>query len=152
MYFVKYQPLKQKLAERSLSDKEALPYLLIFTVLTVFVTSVPLYDNFNNWDVLTSILSIALAILGIIYAYKKNGGEEGYDFIQKYVVLGWVVFIRCFLVFLPIMVLCLIIGEYFNFISLDESNVFDVVIQCSFEIVLYQRIGKNIKDTIKKNS
>ena len=29
MYFVRYQPLKEKLRERSLTDQEAFPYLVL---------------------------------------------------------------------------------------------------------------------------
>ena len=99
MYFTKYHPLKEKLRDRSVSDREALPYFLIFLALTALVTVFPMFESFNEWDFVSGVLSVILAVGGVIYAYKCNGGKEGFDLIQKYVVLGWVVVIRCLLVF-----------------------------------------------------
>ncbi len=147
MYFIKYQPLKSKLSERSLTDREALPYLLIFTVLTVIGTSLPLYDDFNKWDALSSLLSALLIIAGVIYAYIQNGGEKGYDFIQKYVVLGWVVFVRCFFVLLAVAIPFFIILGFLGVDIPEESNVYDVLFLFLWEAFFYQRIGRHIKDT-----
>lgn len=151
MYFTKYHPLKEKLRDRSVSDREALPYFLIFLALTALVTVFPMFESFNEWDFVSGVLSVILAVGGVIYAYKCNGGKEGFDLIQKYVVLGWVVVIRCLLVFIPLLIVAYIFGELLG-ITTEGTGVFDIILVTVFEIFLYQRIGRHIRDTIENKS
>lgn len=147
MYFVRYQPLKEKLKTRSLTDREALPYFIIFLGLASLFALLPKLHDFNTWDWVGGGLSFALAIAGIFYAYAQNGGNQGFDIIQKCIVLGWVVGVRCFLVFIPILcVLYFVAIAVFN-LSIDETSWFDVLLIAGFEIVFYQRLGRHIKDT-----
>lgn len=146
MYFLRYKPLKEKLRTRSLSDREALPYLVLFAGLAAVVYLLPNTEEFNTWDWIQGILSVAFAIGGVIYAYRQNGGRQGFDLIQKYVVLGWVVTVRCVLVFIPCGIALFLLGDSLGLIS-DETNGFDVLIIAGFEVILYQRIGRHIRDT-----
>jgi hypothetical protein len=146
MYFVKYHPLKEKLRDRSVSDREALPYLMVFAGLTTLVGAFPMFEGFNELDFVSGVLSVVFAILGVLYAYRCNGGREGFDLIQKYVVLGWVVAVRCLLAFIPLMIVAYIGGEVLGVIT-DETGLFDIALIAVFEIVIYQRIGRHIRDT-----
>ena len=49
----------------------------------------------NVWDGLGSFWNVLLAVVGIIYIYRQNGGADGQHFLQRYLVIGWVVLIRC---------------------------------------------------------
>ena len=151
MYFVRYHPLKDRLRNRSVSDREALPYLVIFAALTALVGAFPMFEGFNDWDLVSGLLSVAFAVGGVIYAYKSNGGKEGFDLIQKYVVLGWVVVIRCLLVFVPLAIVAYIAGEALGLVS-DQTGFFDVLLIAILEIVLYGRIGRHVRDTRTPNS
>lgn len=146
MHFIRYQPLKEKLKLRSLSDREALPYLIVMMGLAAAVYLLPGNGALNTWDWIGNGLSVALAVAGVIYAYVRNGGRHGNDLIQKYVVLGWVVLVRCTLALIPCALLIYIAGEALGFLS-DETNWFDVVVFAGFEVVLYERIGRHISDT-----
>ena len=146
MYFLKYHPLKERLAARSVTDKEALPYLVVFYVSASLVTSFPFIEEFNKWDFVSGALSVLLAAGGILYAYRSNGGAEGFDLVQKYVVLGWVVVVRCLLASLPLLVVAYLAGEAFGIVT-DETGPFDTMVFAVFELVLYWRIGRNIRDT-----
>lgn len=146
MHFIRYQPLKQKLKQRSLSDREALPYLIVMMGLTAAAYLLPGNEALNIWDWIGNGLSVTLAVAGVIYAYVCNGGRHGCDLIQKYVVLGWIVTVRCVLVFIPCAFLIYTAGEVLGFVS-DETNWFDVVIFAGFEVVWYERIGRHISDT-----
>jgi hypothetical protein len=154
MYFIKYQLLKDKLKQRELSDGEALPYLIASSVLTALAVGFPFVENYNEIDTIGGFISLFLAVWGVLYAYKKNGKENGNDLIQKYVVIGWIVFIRCTLAFIPICVALMIVGDLagFSSISTDETTWFDLVIFTAFEAFLYQRIGRHIIDTRKELS
>ena len=93
---------------------------------------------------------MALAVLGVISAYVKNGGTNGTGLIQKFVVLGWVVTICCLLGFIPIMIAIYFIADL-PWIS-EETGWIDVLVVVGFEAVIYQRIGKQIADTRKRTS
>jgi uncharacterized RDD family membrane protein YckC len=151
MYFVKYHPLKERLRARSISDREALPYLIVFVGMTAMVGAIPLIDKYNVWDGVSAFLGIVTAIGGVLYAYRQNGGSAGYDLIQKYVVLGWVVTIRVLLAFIPTAIVLYIIGDMIGLMSRDATGPYDVVIVLLFEIFLYQRLGRHIGDTIGKS-
>lgn len=146
MYFIRYQPLKEKLKTRTLTDREALPYLILFAASASAVYLFPNTEEPNRWDWIGGGLSVALAIAGVIYAYKQNGGAQGFDFIQKYVVITWVVAVRCILIFIPCAAALYLTGEMLGLVT-AQTNWFDTLIGFVFEVILYQRIGKHIADT-----
>ncbi len=146
MYFLKYQPLKERLRDRSVSDREALPYLVVFFGLTALTQVFPLLDGFNQWDFISGGLSVVFAAGGVIYAYKSNGGEEGFDLIQKYLILGWVVAVRCLLVSVSLIFVVYSAGEYFGLVE-AQTGLFDVLLLAIFEICFHQRLGRHIRDT-----
>ena len=146
MYFIRYQPLKEKLKTRTLSDREALPYLILYAGLAAVVCLFSTMGEFNLWDLISGGLSVSLAVAGVVYAYAQNGGKEGFDLIQKYVVIGWIVVVRCTLAFIPICVALLLLGESLGVMT-DETGWYDVLIIAGFEALLYQRVGRHIRDT-----
>lgn len=152
MYFIKYQPLKEQLRLRSVTDRDALPYLVIDAALTSLVCALPLIDGFNYWDAISATLSVVLAIGGIIYAYRQNGGQTGYDLIQKYVIIGWVVSFRFMIIAIPVITALMIVGHMMDFVSLDSTGPYNVIFALVFEVILYQRIGRHIRDTRDRSS
>ena len=122
MYFLRYKSLKEKLRTRSLSDREALPYLVLFAGLAAVAYLLPNTEEFNTWDWIQGTLSVALAVGGVIYAYRQNGGRQGFDLIQKYVVLGWVVTVRCLLVFIPCGIALYLLGWALGLLADDATG------------------------------
>ena len=147
MYFVQYHPLKEKLRERALSDREALPYLVLWNFCVLLLAILWQIDGYSgfldpvNWGLLRLI-----AIGGIFYVYVQNGGASGFDLIQKYYVLGWVVFIRCMLAFILIMVAHYAFVEIYNLYS---ATLLDDLTEPIFAIILFWRTGVHIRDTAK---
>lgn len=146
MYFVRYHPLKDKLSSKSLSDREALPYLILVCALATLI-GIPIVEGFNEFDAISLCLSVIFAIGGTCYVYQQNGGKEGFDLIQKYFVLGWVVTFRCLLVFLSLMIAVGIIAAVLGIEVTSETSGFEVVFIALFELILYQRLGRHIRDT-----
>ncbi|MCX7009246.1 MAG: hypothetical protein NTY53_18710 [Kiritimatiellaeota bacterium] len=146
MYFVKIEPLKQKLREQTLTEREALPYYII---LMAGVTLMPLFAR--PASDLSSVLTFActaLVVLGIIYSYDKNGGRSGSDFILKSVTLGWVLSIRLLAFVIP---LALGIGMLKSILGLpiNETSWVEMVFSPAITCVYYALLGRHLKDTKK---
>ena len=149
MYFVQYHPLKEKLRERTLSDGESLPYWILLNVLILLAIVIPTGD-FNVWNAIDGVISLLFTICGIYHVYSQNGGSSGFDFIQKVVVLGWVVVVRCLLVFIPIMfIFYVFVGILMGEGIFENTNFLNVLVSAAFCIIYYQRLGEHIKDTTK---
>ena len=146
LYLIRYDPLKKLLRERTLTDREALPYFILFGALLALATSLPRIKAFNLWDALDGLAIISITILGTLYCYKQNGGSFGYDFIQKFIVLGWIVVFRCLLVFIPACVIIYICGAFFGVVG-DKTTWLDFLVMTAFQIIYYQRLGRHLEDT-----
>lgn len=145
MYFVRYQPLKDKLRDRTLGDREALPYVVLFYAL-IAAALFPMTWEGNAWDYASWGGSIAAGVFGPIHVYRCNGGRNGHDFVQKIFVLGWVVAFRCLLVFIPLMGVVMVAGVLGGWIT-EETGWIEFALMLGFEVVYFQRLGRHITDT-----
>jgi hypothetical protein len=150
MYFIQYQPLKERLRSRTVTDREALPYFMLFCVLEVLVISFPASSELNKWNIIETILNITITIIGVLYVYHKNGGSSGYDIIQKFVVLGWVVLIRCSIALIFVGSIINLIADYYGMLG-DQTTLFDVVCITIVSAIYYERLGRHIADTNGQN-
>jgi hypothetical protein len=150
MYFIKYHPIKRQLRERSLTDREGLPYYLIFMAASAFATTLPV-DVSQNQDVyLSALLMFITTIVGVIYCYSMNGGKNGYDFIQKSIVLGFIVFVRCVLPFIAIFVLFYLLKGVLEGVlgySVGTQSLTTHLFNILIEAFYYWRLGKHIQET-----
>jgi hypothetical protein len=103
MYFWRIEKLKKEMDARPLTDREALPYLVVFVALSAVASYFP-QEAQNVWDRLEAVLSLLLSTFGTIYIYYRNGGANGQHFLQRYLAIGWVVTIRL----VPILILVFI--------------------------------------------
>ena len=150
MYFIKYHPLKERLRDRTMNDREALPYYILFSVMAALMTALPMGGHLNRWNVLSAFVNTVVVITGIIYCFRQNGGKAGYDFIQKSVVLGWVVMVRLLLPF----ILCGVAAGFLKIWlrqSCDTTSWIDIVLVVVVEAIYFQRFGRHIRDTTRKS-
>jgi len=157
MNFIKYNPLKEQLRNRTMSDRDALPYYIVqIAFMSLFLFPIPYEHTYSFGYVFSSIVVTAVTIAGILYCYVKNGGRTGYDFIQKTIVLGWVVVVRVFLLFFY----CLFIFIMTYGVILHRLKIKPVHHSCPLWIgtivtvviaaIYFQRLGRHIKDTQKE--
>lgn len=140
-----YDPLKERLKNREVGDGEMFPYFLLFFAISSTFISFPVFMNENKWEIISSSISVLLSVAGLVYCYNQNGGSQGYDFIQKYVVLGLVVSVRCLLAFLPTSILLYFLFEMIGVTS-EETGLVDLLMIFVFELIVYYRIGKHVGD------
>ena len=60
--------------------------------------------------------------------------------------MGWVVAVRCLLVFIPFIFALYFVAEAAGILT-DQTGLFDIALVFVFEVILYQRIGRHIGDT-----
>jgi hypothetical protein len=156
MNFISYQPLKEQLRNRTFTDRQALPYFILSSVLSV---PVPTSGTANSLDWVLTGCWVLITALGLLYAYRKNGGSDGVDFIKKFIVLGWIALVRWTLVFIPLFVILVIAviaiadtdarfgGPLDESVKVEALEWFQLFAPSIFMIVLFQRIGRHIKDT-----
>ena len=153
MYFVRYKTLKEELTTHSLTDREALPYLIATSVIAILVITLT-HERESDWEWLFKLTEVSLAVFGTLYCFRNNGGKEGHDFILKFLVLGWITLCRCVLLFIPITFLYVygldfLYAEY-TFTTVDfiiNEELVDLGIFLIFTSIFYLHLGKHLRDT-----
>ncbi|MBN8248945.1 MAG: hypothetical protein J0L84_16070 [Verrucomicrobia bacterium] len=149
MYFWRVEGLKTDLATRPMSDREALPYLIAFVALSGAAAGGPPQETYSIWDWLQVGWSVALALFGTVYIYRRNGGERGQQFLQRYLALGWVVSIRWVVFLIPIIMLYAMVvwmGDTW------QTTAPDALFFAAIEVVLYWRIGWHTHDLARRTA
>lgn len=150
MYFWCIEKLKTEMAARPLSEREALPYLVVFVALSTAVAYIPL-TTYNIWDGLGAVCSVLLATVGTIYIYRQNGGAEGQHFLQRYFAVGWVVTIRWLAVL--ILVAVAFYGTLATVGAVTEgTHWYDFLFIAVIEAVMYWRIGHHVRDLAQRET
>ena len=148
MYFWRIEKLKTEMAARPLSEREALPYLVVFVALSSAVAYIP-QTTHNVWDGLGAVWSVLLAALGTIYIYRQNGGGGGQHFLQRYFAVGWVVVVRL------IVVLILVAVAFYGTLAAvgadtESTHWYDFLFLAVVEAVIYWRIGHHVRDLAQR--
>ena len=144
MYFWNIDELKNEMAARPFSEREMLPYLIVFVVLSTASSYVTTAVS-TVWDGLGAMWSIALAVVGTIYIYRQNGGASGRHFLQRYFAVGWVIGLRCLVFVGGAAIIFFVTLDWMGGVSENASwpeFLFGVVA----ETAMYWRIGHHIRD------
>lgn len=144
MYFWRIEKLKQEMAARPLTERQALPYLVVYCALysaAGFVSP----ELENHWDFAGAIWSLLIVILGTIHIYHQNGGNEGHHFLQRYFAIGWVVGLRWLAIWVVYLVAFYVLLGYFG-PEVEGSQWYDFLGIALFETLIYWRIGCHVRD------
>jgi hypothetical protein len=140
MYFWRIGELKIKLLSASLTERETLPYFIVFLALTAVVPLFP-SETMNLWDYLGVGWTALLVVIGTIYLYRRNGGDAGIHFVQRYFAIGWVATVRWTALVAPLFIVS---NPLFS--SPEKTTWYDFSYFAIAELVLYERIGHHIAD------
>lgn len=149
MYFFAQKAVKSKFLQSGFSDRESLPYFVVFIGL-YSLAFVPNTSTPNIWDYLASAISFALAVLSTLLLYKANGGSDGTQFIQKYVILGWVLALRALIALLPATILLFLLGVGLNLIDLEATGPFDAAVFTTIELLFWAYFYFHFSDLRKR--
>jgi len=135
--------LKSQLSARPHTDREILPYTVANGALVGLSFTFP-PANPNVWDTLGGVVAAPLIVLGVLWAYRQNGGHAGRDFLQRYFTIGWVTSIRL----LPVVLLAAAVLFVIKGAPADETlqtTSVDVLVTAALVGVYYQRVGSHMK-------
>lgn len=153
MYFWDLNSLKAILKVRPLTDRESLPYFFIYAFLfelDVYVSYALPSESVGAIEYLGDAIAAAIALVGIFWAYSRNGGRHGFSFLPRYFAIAWVVGIR-----LTVAAIAPLICLFGVFAAVETSGitipdtVFDLVLYIfilAIEIVYCILIVKNVGD------
>lgn len=144
MYFWRIRELKSKLAHGPLSEREVLPYLVVFAAIAYIAPFFPA-ESMNLWDYLGASWAVALAVGGTIYAFHRNGGRAGANFVQRYLAIGWVVSVRWIVFLMALFAAYVFLVDAPRETTWHEALLFGVA-----ELVLWERIAHHIADLARR--
>lgn len=143
MYWIKIKKLKHELQTGSFTERDAIPYIIAGGIL---VALIPLTKtNGSVFDLIAVAYDILIIVLGTWYVFKQHNPDSASSFLAKYISLSWVVGFRCFLIFIPLMILSLI--PVVVWVDKSTSGWFPLVWEIIFSVVYYYRLGKNVSET-----
>ena len=144
MRFWRVEQLKSEMRAQPLSERESLPYLVVYVALFTLASGFPNL-GFNLLDAIGNLLSVVIAIVGTIFIYRQNGGTDGRFFLQRYFVIGFVVGIRCVAAIVAGMFVLIAVLDSLGILS-DETTLYDFILMVIAEIFVYWRIACHVGD------
>ncbi|MCC6797827.1 MAG: hypothetical protein IT366_22120 [Candidatus Hydrogenedentes bacterium] len=155
MYFWNLHALKAMLKERPLTDHEALPYYFVVAFLmqldvyasTYFASVEP---SSSSVELLSSAIYHVIVLAGILWAYIRNGGRNGYSFFSRYFAIGWVVGIRLLVAIIAPLILLMavfIAAELYGISNADTTfdiviNLFGIIIEIVYCYLVARNVGE----------
>lgn len=148
MYIWNIDKLGERLISGKLEESEAIKYLMAYTVLTSL--SMIHYSSSNQYDIFVGVACSFIAIFGLLFIYKCNGGRNGGNFMDRYFSIGWVIFIR-FLVLLliPLLVIFFILQEVYMGGVPEETTALDAVLILALEVIYIFWVARHINYVAK---
>jgi hypothetical protein len=150
MRFWRITQLKAEMRVQPLSERESLPYLVLFVASSSLVMGLP-QSGFNAFDALDTLLSVMIAIVGTIFVYRRNGGIHGEYFLQRYLAIGFVVGVRCIVALLALMIPMIIALDTLGMLS-DQTSWIDLLFSVVIQWFVYWRTGYHVRDLARMDS
>ena len=150
MYIWKIDKLNQQLISSNLTEPDAFKYLMAYTVLNAL--AMIQYTIPNQYDTYNGVMSVVISIIGLTFIYICNGGKNGSHFLERYISIGWVVFVRFIvLFFLPANIAMFTIQKiYMGGIS-EQTTEMDIAFVLISEIVYFLWCAKHINFVVKQS-
>jgi len=146
MYFIRLKALKDELAGPGLPEKEKMKYLLAF--FSVFTLAATLgYNEPSISTFATSLAMLVLLVIGILYAWNRNGGAGGRSYLERYLSISWVVNFR---VNIAVLVLLMLMKAGLSMLGLldmdddDQGKSLAIFLMVGGEIFIAWSVGHHV--------
>lgn len=142
MYFWKINTLNEQLIKGSLEEAESFKYLMANSILFALATiQYEMPSQYDNWTVISTLI---ITILGVLLAYKVNGGKKGKNIMQRYMSVSFVVFIRLFvLLILPATLILTLIQEFY--FGMEYAQLVFFIETIIYTVIFSLVIAKHIR-------
>lgn len=143
MYIWKIDKLKEELIAGELSEREKFKYLAVSVML--YGLAMIRFSNPNHVDTWSGVGAAIITIAGLFFIYKCNGGDNGKEFLIRYLSISLVIFIRILvLLMIPSLIVLMVVQEiYFGGIP-DETTTINFFHMTIIEVVLVFWVAKHI--------
>ncbi len=150
MYFWKLDALKEQIKSQNLTEKDRFTYALVYVVLGAVEMQLSILwppEIVNVWDWVHGMAYVLITAMGSIFVFQANGGNEGQDYLGRYVSIGFVMSVR-FLIYAIPMFVCLLVYYVYAYGDDDviPSSAYDTLPFIVWYAALYWRIGVHVKD------
>ena len=125
MYFINYKALSADLHKNTLTEKEKFKYFFAFFVLTAVGESfvdIPIKDLI---DFLSRLVVFMITIATPLVSYVVNTAGDGKNFIERFIVLQWVIALRTLLISIPLLLLLITVTVLIEVLITDSSFKID---------------------------
>jgi hypothetical protein len=149
-YIWDIETLKKWIINGWLTQKNKLIFFLLLSCINMLLASTPKTYIFSPFYLvfLHRYMPVLILAIAIIIAYINNGGKEGNNFIERFVMIDWIVFVRiCIFFTIPIIIIF-----YFGYKNLSYQLWIKVriIIVLIVNIYAYWRICDNFRDLRQK--
>ncbi len=150
MYFWNIKALKRDLHADLLGERAKFIYMFITMMSYMVINEIAMnapsgeidYDASWHWSY--SVAAVLVNVIGLITAFRANGGTHGVDFLGKYFSIAFVVGMRLLPISLVIAFLSIIVSE-----GAEDDQVASVMAGGSYLaifLLFYWRVCKHIGD------
>jgi len=127
VFFWNVNRLKAQLRTERLSESEGFKYLLATFAFISVMSTVALVsaEPLSTAELTAAFASTAILFVGLYACYAVNGGSAGFDFVNRYLALGWVVGIRVFVVSAAVFFVIGVVVTFANPTAAESSPFWD---------------------------
>jgi hypothetical protein len=147
MYFWSIDKLKADLIEEPMSSGQILPYILL-----TFSISAAYYWLFPSESVAQISLHVLSGILGVYWLIQKNGGNNSHYFLDRFITIAWLGYLRMLILTAVITSLVFIATNDNLWFKLphDFLDYFALIMYIINLIFFYWFMSKHIADVAQK--
>jgi hypothetical protein len=143
MYIWNLDNLSEELIAGELSERDTFKYLMASSIL--YGLAVIQYTNPNNIDTWSGVIAVLVSVFGLFFIYKCNGGDNGKEFLIRYLSISWVVFIRMFvLLMIPSSIAVMVLQEIYLGGIPDGTTNINLIHMTVVEIVSVLWVAKHV--------
>jgi len=148
IYFWNIDRLKSDLANRGISKKQTLTYLICILVVQIASWVLAYSEDvvINLWDRIDLSGFFLFLTIGAIYCYHENGGRKVSNFMSRYVSLAWVFGIQYFImIVMPSSLIFYLAVSMFAGIS-ETTQWYDAFFNALVRVPFYLVLAGHIRD------
>ena len=144
MYIWKIDKLNEQLISGKLKESDAFKYLMAYTIM--FALASIQYGNPNQYDTFGDVVSFFVCVIGLLYIYKCNGGQDGKNIIERYLTIGLVVLVRfTALLLVPGFMIVFTLQELYMGGVPEETDLISAIMTQVFLVIYILWVAKYIK-------